>query len=198
MKAIYIRISSSKQNIERQRVKDKNVKYYVDVCSGSIPFNQRPGALNLIGNDNVNEVEIKEITRLGRNLSDILKTVDYFTEKKVNIFIENQGLSTLLKNGKKNPTASLLINMLASIGDYERDLINERVREGVNIAVAKGKYKGKKKGTIANIENYKSKHFKDIKKIKELLYKDFSIKKIAEITNVPRSRIYLYKKKDLI
>jgi DNA invertase Pin-like site-specific DNA recombinase len=198
MKAIYIRISSSKQNIQRQIIKDKDVKYYIDKCSGSIPFNQRPGALNLIGDDNVNEVEIKEITRLGRNLSDILKTVDYFTEKKVNIFIQNQGLSTLLKNGKKNPTASLLINMLATIGEYERDLLNERVREGVKIAVAKGKYKGKKKGTTANIENYKLKHFKDIKKIKELLYKDFSMKKIAEITDVPRTRIYRYKEKGLI
>jgi len=153
MKAIYIRISSSKQNIERQRVIDENVKYYVDVCSGSIPFAERQSALNLIHDDDVNEVEIKEITRLGRNLTDILKTVDYFTEKKVNIFIENQGLSTLLKNGKKNPNATLLINMLASIGEYERDLLNERVREGVSIAVAKGKYKGKKKGLkqISNI-----------------------------------------------
>jgi DNA invertase Pin-like site-specific DNA recombinase len=154
--------------------------------------------LNLIHDDDVNEVEIKEITRLGRNLTDILKTVDYFTEKKVNIFIENQGLSTLLKNGKKNPNATLLINMLASIGEYERDLLNERVREGVSIAVAKGKYKGKKKGTKANIEHYKVKHFEDIKKIKELLYKDFSIKKIAEIIDVPRSRIYRYKEKGLI
>lgn len=198
MKAIYIRISTQKQNIDRQIVEDSEVKYYIDICSGSIPFKERPEALKLLNDDGVQEIEIKEITRLGRNLSDILKTVDYFTAKGINIHIENQGLSTLLKNGKRNPTATLLINMLASIGQYERDLLNERVQEGVNIAKAKGKYKGKPKGANAKINTYKAKYSKDLDNIRQLLEKDFSIKKISEITGVTRTKIYRFKEKNLI
>jgi len=64
----------------------------------------------------VKEVEIKEVTRLERNLPDILKSISHFAKKKVNIFTENQRLSLLLNDKKKNLTATLLINVLASIG----------------------------------------------------------------------------------
>jgi regulator of replication initiation timing len=64
----------------------------------------------------VKEVEIKEVTRLERNLPDILKSISHFAKKKVNIFTENQRLSLLLNDEKKNLTATLLINVLASIG----------------------------------------------------------------------------------
>jgi DNA invertase Pin-like site-specific DNA recombinase len=42
----------------------------------------------LIGNKEITEIQIKEISRLGRNLADV-KTVEYFTDKGIIIYIEN-------------------------------------------------------------------------------------------------------------
>ena len=198
MKAIYSRVSTKSQSHERQlQSRNDYDLIYLDEVSGSIPFSKRPSAIELMNNDEVDYILIKEITRLGRNLNDILNTLQYFTDKGVNIHIENLGLTTLLPNKKPNPTAKLIIHVMGSIGEYERELINERTQEGREIAKAKKIYKGRKRGSTANIDEYRTKYHSDILKVQKLI-KNNSISTIAEITNIPRTRIYRFIKKGLI
>jgi DNA invertase Pin-like site-specific DNA recombinase len=185
MKAIYSRISTDKQSDERQIFND--VLCYRETCSGSVPFMNRPKAKELIANKEITEIQIKEISRLGRNLSDILNTIEFFTNKGIDIFIESQGLHTLI-NGKVNSTATLIISILGSVAQMERDLLIERTKEGVAIAKAKGLYKGRKVGTS---ENFELKYKIEIPKIKELIAKGVSKTDIA--INIGVSRVTLNK-----
>jgi DNA invertase Pin-like site-specific DNA recombinase len=180
MKAIYSRISKDTQSDERQIAND--ILCYRETCSGSTPFMDRPRAKELIANKEITEIQIKEISRLGRNLADVLKTVEYFTNKKINIYIENLGLHTLI-NGKVNSTATLIISVLGSVAQMERELLIERTQEGVNIAKAKGLYKGRKVGTT---ENFNLKYKSDIPKIKVLISKGVSKTNISKMVGVSR------------
>jgi DNA invertase Pin-like site-specific DNA recombinase len=200
MKAKYVRISTANQKTERQLVNENEFDFvYIDVISGSVPFGERPEALKLLNNDAVTSVTIGEVTRLGRNLGDILNTLETFTNKGVNLNIENLGLQTILPNGKPNPTASLMINLLASIGQYERDLINERTQQGREVAKFKGDvYKGRKRGAVAKGSKYYAKHFTEIISVQKLLNKGVSINMVAETLNINRGLIYAFIKKGFV
>jgi vacuolar-type H+-ATPase subunit I/STV1 len=65
----------------------------------------------------------------------------------VNVVSEKEGISTLI-DGKENPVAKMLISVLATLAEFERNNIKERQREGIAIAKERGVYKnngGKKK-----------------------------------------------------
>ena len=179
MKAIYARISTANQSFERQMQKEENVKVFIDVVSGTIPFEQRPEALKLMHDNEVTCIVVKEISRIGRNLRNILETLDYFTAKGIDIYIENQGLHTMLPNGKPNPTAMLIISILGTIAVQERELLLERTAEGIAIAKAKGMYKGRKRGTTNGIEQMAVKFQRTILYANELVKAGRSINYIT-------------------
>lgn len=166
MEVIYARISTPNQKVERQ-MRQEGKKVYIDVCSGSIPFAERSEGkkiIELAKVGKITDVQVCSIDRLGRNLGDILKTVEFLTEHKVNLYIEDQGLNTMIKSeGKPNPTAKLIIDVMASVYEFERKIINERMQQGREIAKAKGKYKGRQRGARTSTDKLQEKH-------KELIY----------------------------
>jgi DNA invertase Pin-like site-specific DNA recombinase len=199
MKAKYVRISTSDQNLERQLLNEKEFDFvYIDICSGGVPFKDRKQASKLFKNKKVTYIQIGEITRLGRNMNDILSTIQHFTDNGVNILIENLGLTTLLPDGKPNDTASLVINIMSSIGQYERALLLERTAQGIAIKKAKGGYKGRKRGAVQDIGKYKATYKKDIEAVKSLLHQNYNLSYISKELKIPRSRLYTFKAKKLI
>ncbi len=61
------------------------------------------------------------------------------------------------KGGDKDPFQALMLNLLSSIAQFERELLLSRQREGIAIAKAKGKYKGKQsKFSTADVERIKA------------------------------------------
>lgn len=179
MKVVYARISTANQKVERQ-LQTKYKRAFIDICSGAVPFKDREQAIQLLNDDEVTEIEIKEVSRLGRNLADILDTLETFTNKGVNIIIQNQGLSTLLPDGSKNKTAELVISILGTIAQQERDLILERTAEGRKLAKAQGKFKGRKRGASEKLETTRKKHAKTISFAQELLDAKKSINYISK------------------
>jgi len=199
MKVKYLRISTSNQNLERQLLNEKEFDFiYIDICSGAVPFKERKQACKLLKNKDITHITISEITRLGRNMGNILETIEHFTSNDVNILIENLGLTTLLPNGKPNDTASLVINIMSSIGQYERALLKERTAQGIAIAKADGRYHGRQRGANKDIETYKETYFKDIEAVKSLLSQNFNLSQISKELKIPRSRLYTFKAKKLI
>jgi DNA invertase Pin-like site-specific DNA recombinase len=94
MKAKYIRVSTKEQNRDRQT--DFDGLTYIDKCSGSIPFKERPEANKLLDNKEITEVHVHSIDRLGRNTLDIMQTIQDFTSKGINVVSTKEGLQTLI------------------------------------------------------------------------------------------------------
>ena len=100
MKAIYVRVSTPNQNLERQFKKDGRL--FIDICSGSIPFMNRPGAIDLINAidlGQVDSIQVNAVDRLGRNMNDILNTLKFFTDKGIDIHLKiKTNLIEFIKN----------------------------------------------------------------------------------------------------
>ncbi|HLV41199.1 MAG TPA: recombinase family protein [Brumimicrobium sp.] len=184
----YSRISTSTQSANRQIENFKthegynSSKLFIDKIQGNIPFMQRPEASKLF--DSVTSLNKKvvvivdSIDRLGRNLLDVLKTIELFTENGISLKSIKEGFTTLLDNGKENPTAKLVISVMGSIAEMERNRIKERTTEGIAIAKAKGKYQGRKFGSVQTTEKMLQRHADIVKKLE----KGLTIREIAQIT----------------
>jgi len=183
MKALYIRTSTLEQKSERQKKNvDENCVVIEDKCSGTIPFFEREGGkkiLELIEKGLIKEIIVHEIDRLGRNLLDILKTINELTDKKINLYFIKQGLKTLNEDGTENSLSKMVISILGSVAEMERKISRERQLEGVAIAKANGKYKGRNNGTKESVLQFLNKDKN--KKALELLKKGYKNIEVAKI-----------------
>ena len=150
----YIRVSTAEQNEARQ--KEALQKYNIDrwfIAKASGKDLNRPKLqemLEYIREDDV--VYVEEFSRLGRSTADLLATVQK---------IENAGarfVSLKEQFDTTTPAGRLQMTMMAAIAEFERDMILERQREGIAIAKAAGKYKGRKEITVPNIGDYYEKY----------------------------------------
>lgn len=161
MKIRYNRVSTSTQNLGRQQVNGNNYDLTIDdVSSGSIPFFDRSGGkqfLNILKKDNVKELHIQSIDRLGRNIIDILQVVQYLNENDINLFVQNLGLYSLV-NSKPNQSFKLIISVLGNIAEMERENLLERQKVGIELAKTRGVYKGRKKGSTISDTNFIKKY----------------------------------------
>ena len=144
----YIRVSTTEQNVDRQR--EKGLKHYIDKCSGSIPFDLRPEAKklemdirhskDLPPSKRIKTVKVHSISRLGRSTIDILETVKRFNLMGVCLVAEKEGVRTLNEDGSENATAKMMLSILATLFEFEREMILERQREGIAKAKERGVY----------------------------------------------------------
>jgi len=188
MKARYIRISTPDQNKERQLINEHpKEKIYIDVCSGSIPFNQRTKGkelLEAVAATEIDLVSVHAIDRLGRNLLDILTTLKIFTDAGVVLKVDNLGIESMVK-GKVNPAFNLIVSVMGNIAEMERETMLERQREGIALAKAKGNYKGRVRGTKETKEEVLRKYPEVIKHLK----KSQSLRNTAKLAGVSLSTV---------
>ena len=188
MQAKYIRVSTVEQNTDRQT--DFNGLTFIDKCSGTIPFSERPEAKKLLSNKDITEVHVHSIDRLGRNTVDILNTIQELTDLGINVISEKEGISTLI-NGKVNPTAKMMISLLATLSEFELSRIRERQLEGIAEAKKRGAYKingGNKPKETPKLFLTKSRNAKCFK----LLKSGASIRtsaKLSEVSNGTAQKI---------
>lgn len=139
----YIRVSTIEQNEEKQikALEDKSIdKYYIDKISGK--DTNRPKLKEMM--DYIRDgdvIYVQDFSRLARNVKDLLNIVEQLQEKKVNLISIKENLDI------NTPTGKLQLTMLGAVYEFERSILKERQAEGIAIAKAKGKYKGRKKIT---------------------------------------------------
>ena len=185
----YNRVSTMKQSGER--FQEDSATYDLtlfDKVSGSVPFNKRPEGANLvklIQEGKVARVVVEEISRLGRNVIDVSETLKFLEEHKVNLNIRNMGIESMVE-GKPNPTFRLILQIMASISEMEKEHIKERTSQGRAVAVAKGVKMGRKEGTSETQAEFLSKHKSAVRLLKEA---DLSIRDIAKLTELAPSTI---------
>ena len=183
MKARYIRISTGGQNIERQLIKKHpNEELFIDIVSGVKPFKEREKGrelLNKIETNSVNYISIHSIDRLGRNLVDILSTLEMFNKNNIVLKVDNLGLESIIA-GKPNFAFKLIISVMGNIAEMERETLLERQKEGIAIAKANGVYKGRIKGSKETELEFLSKH----KSVIKFLNQNHSLRNIAKLCDV--------------
>ena len=193
MKARYVRISTPNQNKERQLVKQHpNEKLFIDVCSGSIPFNKREQGRELLRCVELDEIEyisVHAVDRLGRNLLDILTTLKYLDDHRGTVKIDSLGLESRVKN-KPNPAFKLITTVMGQIGEMERETMLERQREGIAIAKAKGIYKGRVRGSKQSKQDFLNQYTNVIKELKS----GISLRKTAKLCDVSLGTVQKVKK----
>jgi DNA invertase Pin-like site-specific DNA recombinase len=189
MKVKYNRVSTIDQNLDRQ----DNFKglTYADKCSGSIAFADRTEASKLLANEEVTEVLVTSIDRLGRNTIDIMQTIQGFTNKGINVISEKEGLQTIV-DGKENPVAKMMIGILGTLAEFELTRIKERQAEGIAKAKTKGAYTGRSKGSTEDINTFTNK--KSTQAILRYLKQGYSINNTAKLSETSTGSVKKVKK----
>ena len=197
----YSRVSTVGQNSGRQlesfrvhgSLTTENV--FIDKIQGNVPFFERPEAVKLFevattfhGTEPVTVV-VDSIDRLGRNLLDILKTIDTFTRNSINLKFLKEGFETII-NGKENPLAKIVISVMGSIAELERNRIKDRQSEGIAIAKAHGRFKGRKVGSVQSTQRLLERHAIIVQKLK----KGMSVRDVAEISGKSTATVMKVKK----
>ena len=178
MDFIYRRVSSIDQKTDRQLPGMKADREYEDKLSGKdINRPQLQAMLNTLRAGDV--VHVHELSRLGRSLKDLLELVETIVNNGSTIKFHKENLC--FEPNKADPFQQLMLSLLSSVAQFERECILQRQREGIAIAKSAGKYKGKQSQfTDAQIEQIQ-REFEE-EKNKTALAKKWGI-----------SRGYLYK-----
>ncbi len=120
--------------------------------------------------------------RMGRSLHHLIQVVNDLLEKEIGIISLNDPIDTTTIQGK------LMLNIFASLAEFEKDLIRERTMAGLKSARSRGKMGGRPKGLSDGA----------IKKacVAEALYnqKEFLTEEIAKQLNISRTTLYSYLK----
>ena len=138
----YVRVSSSDQNLDRQleAVGDVDRVFEEKVSGGS--RTDRVALLDCIRYVRDGDtVRVASMDRLARSLGDLRDIVDEITSKGASVmFVKEQ---QTYSRDTDDAIGRLMLNLLGAFAEFERTLIRERQREGIRIAKAAGKYKGR-------------------------------------------------------
>lgn len=136
----YVRVSTVEQNAARQLADMVCDRIFEDRASGK--DTNRPKLIECINYVREGDtLVIHSMDRLGRNVDDLRRIVNELTGKGVAVQFVKEGLTF---SGEASPMNELLLSMLGAVAQFERSLILERQREGIQIAKAAGKYRGRK------------------------------------------------------
>jgi DNA invertase Pin-like site-specific DNA recombinase len=150
--ALYARVSTSGQTVENQlrelrAVAERHdwqiVAEFSDKgISGAKGREQRPGLDKLLQAVARREVDIVlswSVDRLGRSLQGLLSFLAELHAKGVDLYLHQQGLDT------STPAGKALFQMMGVFSEFERAIIRERVRSGLERAKAQGKVLGRRR-----------------------------------------------------
>lgn len=136
----YIRVSTQDQETARQEELMKSIgadRIFCEKISGK--NTDRPEYQKMMEYVREGDVlYIESISRLSRSVRDLLKIVDILTEKGVEIVSAKEKIDT------STPQGRFVLSVFAALSELEREQTLERQREGIAIAKANGKYKGRK------------------------------------------------------
>lgn len=192
MNVSYIRVSTKKQNIGRQELLlnkcgIKFEKKYVDKVSGKSRENRN--SLNeMIKNVKEGDaVYAESISRLARNLKDLINIIEELTNKSVRVVILKEGIDS------NSSTYKLLLGIFGAIAEMERETIQERVLEGIEqCKITKrtrtGRWFGRERKKIEDLPKNFDKYYSKLK------MKEITKIEMARLLGISRSTLYRWLK----
>ena len=202
---IYSRVSSQgdRQDTARQvrdlelLAKQRNMKVakiYEEHISGAKKTQERPvlrECLEYCFTNNVEILLISELSRLGRNVDDVLANVQLCKEHHLNVYFQKEQLSIFNDDGKEHPFLTIFIAVLGTCAEMERDNIKFRLNSGKAQYMAKGGKVGRKEGYRKSDEELQEQYAGVIKQLR----KGYPIRMIAKNEGVGISTVQRIKKK---
>ncbi|EHQ36431.1 recombinase family protein [Methanoplanus limicola] len=181
---IYARVSTDDQNLDNQIIKLKEyaqvkdfdiVQVYTDKASGK--NTNRTGFQQMLKDLEKNPLEIRavmiyKLDRIGRSLSDLIKIAQWLADHNIGLVSVTDNIDTTTPSGR------LFYHIIGSIAEYEREIIIERTKAGLDRARAEGKRVGRPEADISTAD------------IKRLQAEGVPISKIAKRYGVSRTTIY--------
>jgi DNA invertase Pin-like site-specific DNA recombinase len=140
MKVGYVRVSTAEQNTARQEVIMEQLgveKVFMDKMSGK--NTDRPQLQEMLSFVREGDTLVVEsISRLARSTKDLLSIMEELDKKKVKFVSQKESIDTSTPNGV------FMMTIFAAMAQLERETMLARQREGIEIAKAEGKYRGRK------------------------------------------------------
>ena len=201
---IYARVSSTndRQSTDRQ-VADLNayaeinkinvVKTFEEHISGAKRNEERPvlcECLTYCVETKIDILLISELSRLGRNVDEVLANVKYCKDNQLNIYFQKENLSIFQPDGTKNPFLNIFISVLGTCAEMERENIKFRLNSGRAKYIADGGKLGRKVGSIKSREKKQEEYKQVIKELK----KGTSVRRTAKLCDVSVSTVQRVKK----
>ena len=135
----YVRVSSFDQNAERQLEHLNAERVFTDKASGK--DTERPQLKALLAYAREGDtIVIHSMDRLARNVDDLRRMVLQETGRGVCVQFIKENLTF---TGEDAPMSNLMLTVLGAVAQFERDLIKERQREGIDLAKQRGAYRGR-------------------------------------------------------
>jgi DNA invertase Pin-like site-specific DNA recombinase len=193
---IYVRVSSQRQEYERQLKELKNYcgknrlsveKVFKEKVSGAKSRAERPAfneCLNYIQNNQINKLVVWEFSRLGRDSIDIQLSISELHDLCCSVFIYTMNLDTLNDKCQETIQGKLVVGIFSQIAEIERDNIQRRLKSGYDNYRKNGGAVGRKVGYKKPIEATKN-----YKKIVNLLQIGNKIKDIALMSEVSMNTV---------
>ena len=208
--AIYARVSSTgdRQSTERQVIDltDYASRNEMTICqtfeehiSGAKKNHERPvlqECLTYCIDEGIDVLLLSELSRLGRNVDEVLANIRFAKENRLNIYFQKEGISIYGADGKENPYLTIMIAVLGTCAQMERESIHYRLQSGRKVYVDKhiaetGKSGlGRKEGYRKPVETKKEEYKETLK----LLKAGYPIRKVAKLTEVSESTVKRLKK----
>lgn len=172
----YARVSTEQQNLDRQL--DMLQKYGVDFIYNEKMTGtkrNRPELEKLLERLTKGDtVVVESLSRLGRSTKDLIWLMETFNSKGVNLVSLKESIDTTTSTGK------LLFTLMSAIAQFERDVIADRTREGLNSARARWRKGGRPRTDSEKLR----------KAIKLYNTQQYSLAEIEDMTGVKRSTLY--------
>jgi DNA invertase Pin-like site-specific DNA recombinase len=208
--AIYARVSSTgdRQSTERQVIDltdyaNRNAmtvcKTFEEHISGAKKNHERPvlqECLTYCIEEKVDVLLLSELSRLGRNVDEVLANIRFAKENRLNVYFQKEGISIYGTDGKENPYLTIMIAVLGTCAQMERENIHYRLQSGrkvyvdKNIATTGKSGLGRKIGYRKPVDTKKEEYKEALK----LLRAGYPIRKVAKLTDVSESTIKRLKK----
>lgn len=202
--AIYARVSSAgdRQNTGRQ-VDDLRqwatsmgldvTEVFEEHVSGAKGNGERPvlqQCLDYCFKEKIDALLISELSRLGRNVYEVLENVKLCRDRGLDIKFQKEGLSLLNCDGEPNPYLPVILSVLATCAQIEREGIQFRLQSGRARYVAAGGVLGRKKGSAMTAAQIEAKY----RGVAKELRRGTSLRRTARLCGVSVSTVQRVKK----
>lgn len=185
--AIYCRVSTADQSCLRQE-RDlleyaalsgfEIVGVWKETASG-VKYNRtkRTQVMALAQSHGIDAILVTEMTRWGRSTIDLIETLQSLHSWHVSLIAQ-----TGLQFDLSTPQGRLIAHLMASLAEFERDLVRERVRSGIAAAKARGQKLGRQQGQRVKADKLGA-------KVLQLVESGYSYRKIAEQLNLSKTTV---------
>ena len=180
----YARVSTKEQNLDLQldRLKEYGCERIYSEKTSAVK--ERPELKELL--DHIRKEDVIVVTsfdRLARSHNQLVETVCLINEKGANLVSLKEKVDT------KTPIGRFAFNLFASIAEFERELIVERTKAGLESARKKGRIGGRRKGLVTKEQINKANNVHKLS-----LKGEMSVREICELFDISKSTYYRYLK----